>query len=407
MNSLCVAALALGIVSLRAPLLAAAVARAHAALEGRTQVEDADAAAAARLVLGPRATCVPDLVAEEVEKDREEEGPQDPPPPEPSEDSPAPAKLRPPEGTPEEKQTGEPGSSMEEIVLEAAKSAIPAGLLDAFVLGQEPRTAPRSAGQAGALRASTQGGRPAGVRPGLPRGDERLNVVETLRAAAPWQALRRRERGSEHTQSPRRVEIRKEDFRVTRFKQRTATSVIFSVDASGSAALHRLAEAKGAVEQVLADCYVRRDHVALIAFRGSSASLLLSPTRSLVRARRSLADLAGGGTTPLAAGIDAALALALEARKRGQSPVVVLMTDGRGNVARDGTENREAAVADAISGAQAIRAAGVRALFLDTAPRPRAPARILAEQMGARYLPLPYLDAVGISREVQSLVEAP
>jgi magnesium chelatase subunit D len=201
------------------------------------------------------------------------------------------------------------------------------------------------------------------------------------------------------------VEIRKEDFRLTRFQQRTETSVIFSVDASGSAALQRLAEAKGAVEQVLGDCYVRRDHVALIAFRGREATLLLPPTRSLARVRRCLADLAGGGTTPLASGIDAALALSLEARKRGKTPVLVLMTDGRANVARDGREGGAVASADALASARAVRAAGVRALFLDTAPRPRPAAKLLATEMGARYLPLPYVDAVGISRQVQSLAE--
>ena len=123
--------------------------------------------------------------------------------------------------------------------------------------------------------------------------------------------------------------------------------------------------------------------------------------------RRSLARLAGGGTTPLAAGIDAALALALDARRRGQTPVLVLMTDGRANIARDGRGDRGAAEADALAGARMVRAAEVRALFLDTSPRPRAGARLLAMEMGARYLPLPYLDAAGISRQVQSLAEKP
>jgi magnesium chelatase subunit D len=85
----------------------------------------------------------------------------------------------------------------------------------------------------------------------------------------------------------------------------------------------------------------------------------------------------------------------------------VLMTDGRANVARDGRPGRSAAEADALAGARALRAHDVRTLFLDTAPRPRAPARLLAMAMGARYLPLPYLDAAGISRQVQSLAEAP
>ena len=81
---------------------------------------------------------------------------------------------------------------------------------------------------------------------------------------------------------------------------------------------------------------MRRDQVALIAFRGRGAELLLPPTRSLVRAKRSLAGLPGGGGTPLAAGIDAALALADAGAPRGGTPVVVLLTDGRANIARDG-----------------------------------------------------------------------
>jgi magnesium chelatase subunit D len=99
---------------------------------------------------------------------------------------------------------------------------------------------------------------------------------------------------------PMRIDVRKDDFRIFRLKRRTQTTIIFLVDASGSAAMHRLSEVKGAVELLLADCYVRRDRVALIAFRRKSAELLLPPTRSLVRAKRSLAALAAGGGTPLA-----------------------------------------------------------------------------------------------------------
>ena len=86
---------------------------------------------------------------------------------------------------------------------------------------------------------------------------------------------------------------------------------------SGSSALARLAEAKGAVELLLAQAYVRRAKVALIAFRGTTAELLLPPTRSLARAKRCLGDLAGGGGTPIAAGLSAALDLAMAAKGEG------------------------------------------------------------------------------------------
>ena len=403
-EALCQAAVALGVASVRAAVLSVSAARAHAALEGRDQVTDVDAAVAARLVLGPRATRVPEPVAPEPEPGE--------PPAEPAKDESSPAPSEPsneeaPDERPESDEDDESGSddprtggALEEIVLEAARSGIPGGLLDTLVIGRAARGKAGRSGTSGAVQESMQGGRPAGTRPGIPRSGEKLNLVETLRAAAPWQRLRRRPDGSGVNTSV--VLVRKEDFRVTRFQKRTETTVIFAVDASGSAALQRLAEAKGAVEQVLADCYARRDHVALVAFRGTSATLLLPPTRSLARVRRHLADLAGGGTTPLAAGIDAALTLALEARKQDRLPLVVLMTDGRANVPRSGHE-RSAAAHDALASGRALRAAGVRALILDTAPRPRPEARLLATAMDARYLPLPYLDAAGISRQVRSL----
>ena len=189
---------------------------------------------------------------------------------------------------------------------------------------------------------------------------------------------------------------------------------MFVVDASGSAALHRLAEAKGAVELLLADCYVRRDRVALIAFRGGTggqtgpgAELLLPPTRSLVRAKRCLAGLPGGGGTPLATGMDLARELAEDLARRGGTPLVVLLTDGRANIARDGRPGRPRAAEDALAAARAWRASGVAALWLDTSPQPQAQAQQLAQTMGARYLPLPHADARQMSQAVRAASAAP
>jgi magnesium chelatase subunit D len=287
---------------------------------------------------------------------------------------------------------------LENLVLAATRAAIPPGLLGRLRADAGGRLG-RSGGmgRAGTARLSKTRGRPCGVRSGPLRGDARLNVVETLRAAAPWQALRGRNRSQDS-----RVLIGSEDFRVTRYRHRARTLTIFAVDASGSSALHRLAEAKGAVELLLAECYIRRDQVAVIGFRGRSAELLLPPTRSLVRAKRSLALLAGGGGTPLAAAIHSAAQIAMQARRRGETPTIVMLTDGRANVARNGTGGREAAQTEALRAASAVRGWKITALFVDTSPRPNPAARELAQMMDAQYIPLPFADARVLSDIVRA-----
>ena len=197
--------------------------------------------------------------------------------------------------------------------------------------------------------------------------------------------------------------MRPEDFRIRRFVQKRESTTIFVVDASGSAALQRLAEAKGAVELLLAKAYVSRARVALIAFRGSTAETLLAPTRSLTRARRSLADLPGGGGTPLALAFDAAVDLALAEKARDRTPLVVMLTDGRANIARDGAPGRAAAEADALAAAARLGASGVGSAYLDTSPRPASGADRFAKAMGGVYAPLPYADAARVSGVVDDL----
>jgi magnesium chelatase subunit D len=196
------------------------------------------------------------------------------------------------------------------------------------------------------------------------------------------------------------VLVRADDFHIRRYQQRRNTTTIFAIDASGSSALYRLGEAKGAVELLLAECYVRRDEVAVITFRGIGAELLLPPTRSLVRAKRGLAGLPGGGGTPLAAGIAAATALADRVRRGGATPVVVLLTDGRANVGLNGEGGRAQAQQDALAAARRLRAQGGQTLLIDTSPRAEPAALALALAMGARYLALPQADAGSLSRAV-------
>lgn len=395
-EGLCAASLALGIDSVRAPMLAGRAARAAAALDGRDDVNAQDASLAAALVLAPRATRLPTTTAPpdaEAPEDEPDSPPEEPPP---TED---PDTREPPLDASEPDM---PAGPIDDVVLEAALAAIPPGLLAMLVLGHARSPRSPSAGRAGAAKLGTSRGRPTGVRRGEPQGGARLNVIETLRAAAPWQALRRREAATAGQTRSARIEVRREDFQVWRFKQRSETTTIFVVDASGSAALNRLAEAKGAVELLLADCYVRRDSVAVIAFRGAGAELLLPPTRSLVRAKRSLAGLPGGGGTPLAAGIAAAHALADAVRRRGATPIIVLLTDGRANIARDGMPGRARAGDDALAAARLMRLEGLAALLLDTSPQPQDTARALAAAMGARYLPLPHAGAALLSQAVRA-----
>ncbi|MGQ0455682.1 MAG: magnesium chelatase subunit D [Hyphomicrobium sp.] len=385
-EALCAAAIAMGVGSLRASLFAVAAARILAALDARDVVSASDAALAAQLVLAPRATQAPPSNADEPQEQQQPEPP-------PSSDAPP----------PDDEQLHE--DQLQDMILEAAKAAIPKGLLAALQIEQTRRARGKTAGRAGAKQASVRHGRPVGVRRGELKSGARLNLVETLRAAAVWQPLRRREAALKMVASEdrkRRVEVRKDDFRITRFNNPAETTTIFLVDASGSSALNRLAEAKGAVELLLADCYVRRDQVALIAFRGKSAELLLPPTRSLARAKRSLAGLPGGGGTPLAHGLAAASELADMVRRKGQTPNVIVLTDGRANIARDGAPGRPKAEADALASARVLALAGVSSLVIDTSPHPADQSEKLAKAMAAIYLPLPHADAASLSRAVKA-----
>jgi magnesium chelatase subunit D len=384
--ALCHAAAAIGIASVRAPISAIKVACVHAALAGRLNVTEADAIVASRLVLAPRATVLPAPADASPEPGSDHDQQQDATNSDPSDA----------EAADDESASIESGE-LEDIILAATRAAIPANLLAQLLTPTAARCPSTSSGRADVQRQSALRGRPAGTRRGELEAGARLNIVETLRAAAPWQRLRRQQ------MDDGRVCVRRDDFCLTRFKRRSESATVFVVDASGSSALHRLAEAKGAVELLLADCYVRRDQVALIAFRGKNAELILPPTRSLTRAKRSLAALPGGGGTPIAHALDAAGALVNGLHRKGLSPTIVLLTDGRANIARDGTPGRERAESDALASARALRAARIATLVIDISPQSHASAERLASDMGARYLPLPYADARTLSRAVQAV----
>lgn len=382
LSALAGAGSALGIGSIRALLQAAGSARAHAALGGRTSVGREDLEAAVRLVLAPRATQLPPE-------------PEAPPPP------PAPEQEREQAERPDSDDDDDSAPDIpEDLLIEAARAAIPTDVLELIASGRAQRSA--RGGGSGRRTGSALRGKPLGARPGMPGGGVRMALVDTLRAAIPWQPLRRRDPAPEGA-GP--IRFRRDDLRVRRFEERATTVTIFAVDASGSAALARLSEAKGAVELILAQAYVKRAEVALIAFRGTDAELLLPPTRSLTRAKRALAELPGGGGTPLARGIALTRQLADAVAARGRTPFLVFLTDGSANIAADGTAGRAQANADALAAARGIGSAGLDAVIIDISPRPRPEAARIAEAMRARYLPLPFADAKSLKAAVTLAAE--
>jgi magnesium chelatase subunit D len=393
-EKLCATALLVGISSPRPVLQAVATARAIAALCGLAAVDEPSVAMAARLTLAHRAIHAPP--SEQLDDMNHE--PENPTP----ENSEPPSTL--PDNAdgsgPEQNDSSRmPDPADAELILEAVKAALPPNILQALGDGIGKR-AGRNAKSIVKNKASGRRGRRIGTRRATSLARQRLDIIATLRTAAPWQPLRRAQSGS------KRMVVTRDDFRVSRIKQRNEATAVFAVDASGSTAFQRLAEAKGAVETILAECYVRRDRVALVAFRGKKAEVLLPPTRSLERARRALAELPGGGGTPLASGLDEVLLLALQVRRAGGNPIVVILTDGRANISRSGIGTKAMALEESLSAARLFAAEDFETMLIDVSPEPQRTAKALAQAMRATYLPMPRAGASDIARPVSAVLKS-
>lgn len=379
---LCQLAVAFGLTSMRPAMQAVELAKIHCRLQGREAVGENDVAAAVRLGFVHRAEQMPSPQQEDsVEQETEDPADQN-------------------VSNQVEEEAGDAGGESrtpEELVSDVVDAFLPAGLL-AHLKSDHASTASRvKVGRQGRRTMGTIRGRPLMSRKGELRSGKRLDLIATLRAAAPWQNLRRR--GNDNG---RMVHIRRSDFCIRRYQQRSETSTIFVVDASGSTALNRLGETKGAIELLLGETYARRDHVALVSFRGRKAEVLLTPTRALARAKRSLASLPGGGGTPLASGLQVALSVAQDEWKRGREPSVIVMTDGSANVDASGAGGRKQAADDAEKVARGIRESGFPAILVDVGRQPKESARILAGLMGATYVPMPFASSRRLSDAVRS-----
>lgn len=371
---------ALGVQGHRADLFAVRVARASAALGLRDDVQREDLELAARLVLIPRATRHPDQSSSA-------------PPPEPTASEATP----PPEARDDDERDAEQLPSEEEIELaEEVLESLAVDLPDALASLSFARQRSGRSGSRGAT--SGQRGRHVSSVPGLPRG-QRLDVIATLRAAARWQRVRTRRRQG--------IALTSDDFRVKKYRSKAGALFIFAVDASGSMALNRMRQAKGAVHALLEQAYVNRDRVALLAFRGHEANLLLPPTGSVELLRRAVDQLPTGGGTPLAASLVSSLEVAEQAKRRGFGNIVlVLLTDGRANIGLKA--DRAGVDAEVKQLAHAVAATGIRSIVIDTQRSflSQGNATQLAHALAGDYLYLPNAQGTAIAAAARQVASA-
>ena len=357
----------------------------------RDRVDQDALGLAAALILLPRATRLPESPPDELPPEEAPPEEMDDPPPPPPEDMDEPEEEPPEEDSRQDEPEGEVEPLPDQVV-EAARAVLPPDWTPPGSRGRTLRG--RGTGRSGDETEDRARGRRKAVRPGDPRR-RRVDLGATLRAAAPWQKVRGREPGQS-------LRIETGDIQVQIRVRPLGSRSIFVVDASGSQAMRRLGEVKGAVELLLAESYRSREEVALVVFRDRNARVLVPPTRSLTRAKRLLRGLAGGGGTPMARGIERALELAVAGRRDGKACRILLLSDGRPNVNRQGLGGRASAMDDALALAREVQRQQIPFVVLDTSPRGMDFLRDLAGAAGGHAHHLPRADARRIRDRVTS-----
>ncbi len=397
---------------LRADIVTARTAVAHAAWAGRASVTKADIRRAALLALPHRrrrnpfdAPGIDEELLDRILGD-DELPPEPEPDPGPPMDGPTDGPTDgPPDGPtdgPADGPASGPGETPEQPPGQGADGGLDTGVSaphsgsDAPANDAPPTVAPTTvassatpyrprllkvdglgSGQAGGRsRAIGSTGRRVGARPATTGS---LHLVETLKAAA---------------QHGRRT-LQVEDLRVAVKEGREANLVLFCVDASGSmAARKRMSQVKAAVLSLLMDAYRRRDKVGLVTFRGDSAALTLPPTHSVEIAAARLDELPAGGRTPLAEGLlEAARVLQREhLRDPRLRSLLIVVTDGRATAG-------SGAVARSRQAAQYVAGLGVTTVVVDSesGPMRMGLAAQLAALLEAEHLPISDVSAEALT----------
>lgn len=387
MKGMIQAAISLGVEGNRVDIFTIRAALANAALSQRTEVDDEDLKLAMKLVLVPRATRMPEREAADEEMPPQEEPPAQEEPE--AEDEEAPADT--PDADAEEEQEETP-DMIEELMMDAIETELPDNILN-ISLASKKKAKSGSRGEA----LNNKRGRFVRAQPGEMKSGK-VALIPTLISAAPWQASRKADKVKKGIKTGALI-ISKEDVKIKRFRDKSGTLFIFMVDASGSMALNRMRQAKGAVSSLLQNAYVHRDQVSLISFRGKQAQVLLPPSQSVDRAKRELDVLPTGGGTPLASALLTGWETAKQARTKGISQIMfVMITDGRGNIPLEAAYDPNASKAakedlekEIEALALSIQSDGIASIVVDTQMNylSRGEAPKLAQKLGGRYFYLP------------------
>jgi magnesium chelatase subunit D len=402
---------------MRADIVTARAAVAHAAWHGRRYVTKADIRAAARLALPHRrrrnpfdAPGLDEALLDQILGDDEPDPPQPPPLDEQGESDERDQPGAEPEAS-DEQAADSPDRTGQEQPVGSAEQAPPpddepANLQDQPATGPAPALSTASTGKAFRTklftvsglgdgepgrrsRAITSAGRTVGAGP-MTGTSGPVHLTATVRAAAPHQVACGR--------SGPGLLVRHDDLRLSIKQGRESNLVLFCVDASGSmAARRRMEQVKTAVLSLLTDAYQRRDKVGLVTFRGSSADLALPPTSSVLAAVRRLEAMPAGGRTPLAEGLlCAAETLRVERiRDPRRRPLLVVVTDGRATFGADALRRSHQA-------AGLLAGLGTAALVLDceTGRFRMGLAARLAETLRADYAPIGEIGAAAMTSAV-------